>query len=155
MDGVEMRLAGEADRTGILELITASLGETHAAEVERLWHWRWSECPLLPEPGYRGAVSIWQGRVLAGVTWLPTGLVRYGEPHEACWGVDVAVHFGLLRQAYREALSRRKAEGGGRGRGRSRGPRRSAIDRVAESAEGCAKMKSSPPVSPTRRGYWA
>jgi hypothetical protein len=35
----------------------------------------------------------------------------------------------------------------------SNAPRTSATESAATSAEGCAKTKSLPPVSPTRRGY--
>ena len=114
MEGVELRLARESDRGGILETIAASLGREHAGEVERLWDWRWRDCPHLEEPGYRGAVGIWRDQVVATVTYQPAGLSRAGEPLPAFWGVDAGVHPGRLREILREARRRRKREGGER-----------------------------------------
>ncbi len=103
MEAVETRLAGDSDREGILEVVSASLGRAHAAEVDRLWDWRWRDCPHLAEPGYYGALCAWRGRILASVSWLPAGLVSGGRPYSAHWGVDAAVHAGRLRELIREA----------------------------------------------------
>jgi hypothetical protein len=114
MEDVELRVAGEADREGILEVIAAALGAEHAREVEQLWDWRWRQCPHLPRPGYYGGVGIWRGEVVATVTFLPAGLCRGGEPLSAFWGVDAAAHPGRLREVLRESHRRRKREGGER-----------------------------------------
>jgi len=115
-----MRLARDSDREGILEVVAASLGREHADDVERLWEWRWRDCPHLPKPGYYGGVSVWRDQILASVSWMPAGLVSGGQPYSAHWGVDASVHAGRLKTMIRCA----RAE---RGKDRSRRVRPSVI----------------------------
>jgi len=72
--GVEVRQARESDRSGIVKLLASTLGQDHAEDVKRLWDWRWRDDPRLPEPGHYGLVGIWKGRVIASISWVPTGL---------------------------------------------------------------------------------
>lgn len=114
MEGVSYRLARESDRDDILEAIAASHGPEHAAEVERLWDWRWRDCPFLDQPGYHGGVGVWRDRIVVTESYIPAGLHRFGVPFDACWGVDVAAHPARLREILRENRDARKGRGGGK-----------------------------------------
>jgi len=107
---IEVRAATEADKSQVLGLIEGIFGADDAARAERRWHWHWHEDPRLPEPGYRGVVAEWRGRLIANLSCLPAGLYVAGRPTEACWGVDNLMHFGLTRQALREQRRSGQAE---------------------------------------------
>ncbi len=118
MIGVEVRQARESDRSGIVKLLASTLGQDHAEDVKRLWDWRWRDDPRLTEPGYYGHVGVWRDRIIATVSWLNAGFCRYGVPFEACWAIDAALDFSMLREVLRDARDRRKGKprgGGARG----------------------------------------
>ncbi len=118
MIGVEVRQARESDRSGVLELVATTLGQAHAEEVEQLWNWRWRDDPRLPEPGYYGHVGVWRDRIIATVSWLNAGFCRYGDPFAACWAIDAAMDFSVLREVLRDARDLRKGKPrGGKARG--------------------------------------
>ena len=99
---IEVRAATDADKGGILLLLTEVFGAAHAARIERLWQWQWHDDPRLPEPGYRGAVAVHDGQIFGTASFIPAALRMKGEMMTAVWAVDVAVHFPWLRRAIRQ-----------------------------------------------------
>jgi len=101
---IEVRAATDADRPALLEFMQQAAGADKARTLERRWHWQWRADPRLDEPGYKGVVATWRGRILANVACIPAGLHIAGHPVEAVWLVDVRVHRGPAREALRACL---------------------------------------------------
>jgi hypothetical protein len=100
---IEIRPGTDLDRPQILARIAEVFGATQAARTDRLWDWQWHQDPRLPTPGYRGLVAVWRGHVVGALSTIPAGLHIEGRPVTAHWCVDVLVHWGLLRQALKDA----------------------------------------------------
>jgi len=103
----EIRAGREDDKGQILELIRDVYGEAEALRAERRWHWQWHEDPRLENPGYRGAVTEWEGRIIGTLSFIPGGLYVAGEPVPSVWLTDSIVHWGRLRQALKEQKRRK------------------------------------------------
>ncbi len=105
---ITVRAATDADKAGILALLTAIYGARHTARIEHLWDWQWRQDPRLPQPGYRGTVAEWQGRIIGNMGMMPAALYVDGRLIDACCGVDASVHPGWMREALR--AQRREGE---------------------------------------------
>lgn len=99
---IDIRAATDSDKAQILERMDEVYGPTEAERAERRWDWQWQHDPRLEEPGYKGVVAEWRGRIIGNVSCPPAGLYIAGQPVRAHWFVDVLVHWGLMRQALRE-----------------------------------------------------
>jgi hypothetical protein len=106
---IEIRPGTDSDKAQILERMAEVYGPTEAERAERRWDWQWQRDPRLEEPGYKGVVAEWRGRIIGNVSCSPAGLYIAGQPVRAHWFVDVLVHWGLMRQALREM--RREQDG--------------------------------------------
>lgn len=106
---IDIRPGTNADRPQIVARIAEVFGDGAAQRAERFWDWQWRADPRLAEPGYRGIVAEWQGKIIANLSTLPAGLYIAGAPVTAWWCVDALVHFGLTRQALRGAKKQRSA----------------------------------------------
>lgn len=108
---INVRPGTDRDKPQILERIAEVFGEDPARRAERLWHWQWHQDPRLPVPGYRGIVAEWKEQIIGNLSTIPAGLYTQGNPLEACWTVDVLVHWGLTRRALRDHKRSAPAEG--------------------------------------------
>jgi hypothetical protein len=106
---IEVRAGTDADKPGILELLSAVFGAEHAHLVDRCWDWQWRLDPRLPEPGYRGTVAVAGDRVIGSVGFMPAALHTFGKPLRAVWGIDASVHAGWVRQALKQERAARAA----------------------------------------------
>ncbi len=100
---IEIRTAQEADRTALLEFMADAAGADKAETLRRRWDWQWQQDPRLEQPGYRGVVAVWDGRIIGNVAFMPAGLYLDGAPVAADWLADVRIHWGLARNAIKAA----------------------------------------------------
>ncbi len=103
---ISVRAASDADKDSILQLFSEVFGPRSAERTGRLWHWQWQLDPRLKSPGYRGVVAEWQGRIIGNVSYIPAALHVDGEPIVASWGVNVVIHWRLVRRALRARRTR-------------------------------------------------
>jgi Acetyltransferase (GNAT) domain len=103
---ITVRAASDADKDSILRLFTEVFGPRSAERTARLWHWQWQFDPRLKRPGYRGVVAEWGGRIIGNVSYIPAALYVDGQPIAASWGVNVVIHWGLVRRALRGCRTR-------------------------------------------------
>ncbi|MEJ2325269.1 MAG: hypothetical protein P8Y25_00005 [Chromatiaceae bacterium] len=106
---IDIRPGNDGDKSQILERVEDVYGAAEAERAERRWDWQWQCDPRLDEPGYKGVVAEWRGRIIGTLSCLPAGLYIGGQPVRAHWCVDMLVHWGLMRQALRE---QRRKKGG-------------------------------------------
>ena len=107
MTVITLRPGSDADRAQILARTEEVFGAEAARRSERLWAWQWHGDPRLGRPGYRGIVAEWRGQIIATLATIPAGLHIRGVPTEAWWQADALVHWGLTRQALRDAKRER------------------------------------------------
>lgn len=110
--GLEIRKGLDSDRQEIIELIRQVFGDEAAERTDRRWEWQWHQDPKLETPGYQGIVVVWDGRVIASMSTIPSGLYIRGELlPDAVWFTDALAHWGLVRKAMRAV--RKSGEGMG------------------------------------------
>lgn len=99
---LHIRLAQDSDREQILDLVTEVFGQETADRLRRDWDWQWRDDPRLGQPGYRGMVVEWDGKIIASLSTIPAGLYLDGTlQDDAAWFTDVLTHWGLVRKAIR------------------------------------------------------
>ena len=98
---ISVRAASDADKDSILQLFSEVFGPRSAERTGRLWHWQWQLDPRLQQLGYRGVVAEWEGRIIGNVSYIPAALHVDGQLIQASWGVNVVIHWGLVRRALR------------------------------------------------------
>jgi hypothetical protein len=108
---IEIRPGNDSDKNQVLELIEAVFGSQHAERLERLWHWQWHCDPRLSEPGFRGTVAEWRGRLIGTLSNIPAGLFVRGQAVAANWCVDILVYGSRLRQVLQEQKHSRAGQG--------------------------------------------
>lgn len=146
----EIRAGRESDKGQILELIKDVFGDDQAQRAERRWHWQWHEDPRLDEPGYKGVVAEWDGRVIGTLSSIPCGLHIAGQPVPAFWFTDNLVHWGHLRRALKE----RKRRGDSAGPDLSHGIAAAMLNHPAAGSTQLGKHVAGPMITiSTRFGF--
>ena len=117
---ITLRAGTDSDRPRILAGLEEVFGPEPAQHSDRLWHWQWHLDPRLAQPGYRGIIAEWEGRIIGNIAMIPAGLFIQGQPVACNWCVDTFVHWGLTRSAMRQARRNKEDIGlGGKGLARA------------------------------------
>jgi GNAT superfamily N-acetyltransferase len=110
---IEVRAAGPADRSAVLEMLAASLGWLPHEHLDRFFAWKHDQNPFGASPGW---VAVDGARVVGFRTFLRWEYQRGGEVQRAVRAVDTGTHpsyqgQGIFRRLTLHALDALEAEG--------------------------------------------